>query len=76
MAFEKMLLSEYQINYIKKGLVVFLICPIRFSNLPGFNRPFRPVEMRDGLEKASFENLQKRMQTTKKISLGSPFQQL
>ena len=42
---EKMLLPEYQSNDIENCLVSFLICPIRFSNLPGFNRPFLPAEI-------------------------------
>ena len=39
-----MRLPGYQINEIKKDVVFFSICPMRFSNLPGFNRPFLPVE--------------------------------
>ena len=42
-------------------LVLFPIYPIRFSNLTGFNRSFLPVEMGEFLQKAPFENLQKRV---------------
>ena len=43
--FEKMLLPEYQSNDIERCFVLFPICPIRFSNLPGFDQPFLSVEM-------------------------------
>ena len=68
----KILLPEYQSNDIENCLVLFPICLIRLSNLPGFNRLFLPVEMGDLLQKASFENLQNRVKTTSKISLSSP----
>ena len=38
---------------IEKHLVPFSICPIKLSNLPGFNQPFLPVEVRDILQKPS-----------------------
>ena len=58
LAFEKMLLPEYQCNGIENCLVLFPICQIKSSNLPGFNQPFLPVEMGDFLHKAPSENLQ------------------
>ena len=70
-AFEKILLSEYQSNEIENCLILSPICQIRSSNLPGFNRPFLPVEIRDFLQKASFKNLQKRAKIASKISLCS-----
>ena len=45
LAFEKILLPEYQSNDIERCLVLFPIWPIRFSNLPGFNVPFIPVDV-------------------------------
>ena len=45
--FEKMLLPEHHSNDIENCLFLSLICPIRFSNLPGFNQPFLAVEMGD-----------------------------
>ena len=50
--FEKVVLSEYHINDIENCLVLFPVRPIRFSNLPGFDQPFLPVEMGDFLQKA------------------------
>ena len=67
-----MLLTEYQSNDIENYFVLFLIGPIRFSNLTGCNRPCLPDEMGDFLQKAPFENLQKQMKTASKISLSSP----
>ena len=37
-AFEKMQLPEYQRNYVENCFVLFSICPIKLSNLSGFNR--------------------------------------
>ena len=51
----KMRFPEYQSNYIENCLVLFTICPVRFSNLPGFNRPFLSVEMGDCLLAAPVE---------------------
>ena len=51
--FEKILLPEYQSNDTGNCLVIFLICPINFRNLPR-NRPFLPIEMGDFLSKAPF----------------------
>ena len=48
--------QSYQLPYC---LVLFVICPVRFTNLPAFNWPFLPVEMGDTLQKAPLENLQK-----------------
>ena len=70
--FEKILLPEYQSNDIENGLVLYPICQIRFSNLPGFNWPFLPVEIGDFLQKAPSKNQQKRLKTPSKISLCSP----
>ena len=55
-----MLLPEYQINDIEKGLVLSSISPVKFSNLPGFNQLFLPVEMGDFLQKTSLGNLRNR----------------
>ena len=63
--FKKMLLPKNQSNIyiyiyvIENCLVLFQICPIRLCNLPGFNQPCIFVKMRDFLQKACFENLQK-----------------
>ena len=48
---EKVPFPEHQSNYVENCLVLFLICPIRLGNLPGFNRFFLPDEMRDFLKK-------------------------
>ena len=53
------MIPQYQSNDVENCLVLSPICQIRFSNLPGFNRSFLPVEIGDFLEKAPFENLQK-----------------
>ena len=71
-AFEKILLPEYQRYDIENCLILLPICQIRFSNLPGFNQPFFPVEIGDFLQKAPLENLQKPVKTPSKISLCSP----
>ena len=65
----KSLLPEYQSNDIENCLVLSPICQIGFSNLPGFNRPFLPVEIGDFLQRAPFGNLQKRVKTPSKIFL-------
>ena len=39
-AFEKVLLPEHQSNDIETCFVSFLICPIKFRDLSGFNRSF------------------------------------
>ena len=59
--FEKIVLLEYHGNDVDNHLVLFPVRPIRLSNLPGFNRPFFPVEIGDFLQKAPFENLQIRV---------------
>ena len=41
---------------LKTIFVLSPICQIRFSNLPGFNRLFLPVEIGDFLQKASLGN--------------------
>ena len=41
-AFGKILIPEYQSNLMENCLILSLIYQIRFSNLPGFNRPFLP----------------------------------
>ena len=69
---KNILVPDYQSNDIENCLDLSLICQIRFSNLPGFNRSFLPVEMGDFLQKAPFENLQKRAKTESKTSLCSP----
>ena len=56
MAFEKMLLPKYQSNDIENRSVLFPICPIRLSDLPGFNWSFLLVEMGDIMQKAPFVN--------------------
>ena len=61
----KILIPEYQSNDIKNCLVLFPICQIRFSNLPGFNRLFLPVEIGDFLQKAPSENLLKTSENSK-----------
>ena len=55
----KFLLPEYQSNDVESCRALFLICQIRFSNLPSFNRSFLPVEIGEFQQKAPFENLQK-----------------
>ena len=45
-AFKKILLPEYQSNKMEDCLILSQICQIRFRNLPGFNWPFLPVEIR------------------------------
>ena len=57
-AFEKMLLPEYQSNDIENCLALFPICPIRFSNLFGFDRSFLPIEMGYFLQKVPENNKQ------------------
>ena len=54
---KKILFPEYRSNDIENYLVLFSICPIRFSNLPGFSQPWLPVEMGDFLHKARFKKL-------------------
>ena len=71
-AFEKILIPEYPSNDVENCRVLSPICQIRFSNLPGFNWSFLPVEIGDFLQKAPFENLQRRAKTASKISLCSP----
>ena len=66
-AFEKILLPEHHSNDIENCLVLSPICQIKFSNLPGFNRPFIPVEIGDFLQKAPFGNQQKRVKTPSEI---------
>ena len=53
-----MLLPEYQINDIEKGLAFFSICQLKFSNSLDSNKPFLPVEIGDFLQEVHFENLQ------------------
>ena len=58
----KIQLPEYhQSNDIKNCLVLSMTCQIKFSDLPSFNPTFLPVQMGDFLQKASFENQQKRV---------------
>ena len=71
LAFENILLPEYQSNEIENCLVLSPICQIRLSNLPGFNRSFLSVEIGDFLQKAPFENLPKGVKTPSKTSLCS-----
>ena len=56
---ENMLHPEYRSKDIENCLALFLIYPVRFSNAPGFNRPFVPFEIGDFLQKAPFEAKQK-----------------
>ena len=53
---------------IKGYLVLFPICPIKFSNLSGFNRLFLPVEMSDSLQKAYFPKPAKKSDNNKQDS--------
>ena len=46
-AFKKNLHPEYQSNDIESCLVLFPICPIISSNLPGFNLPFLRMDIGD-----------------------------
>ena len=71
-----MQLPEYQANDIEKGVVFISTCSIRFSNLPGFNRPFLPVENRRFSVVSIFCKHAKRVETTSKSSLCSPSYQL
>ena len=48
-AFEKIMIPEFQSNDVYDCPVLSPICQIRFSNLPGFNRSFLPVEIGDFL---------------------------
>ena len=52
---KKMLPLEHQMNSIENYLVLFLICPIRFRNLPDSNRPFLHVDTGDFLQKYPFK---------------------
>ena len=70
--FRTIVLLEYHINDTENCLVLFPVRPIWFSNLPGFKQPFLPIKMGDILQKASFENLQKRVKASSKIFLCSP----
>ena len=74
-AFDKIFFPDYHSNDIENCLVLFLVRQIRFSDSSGFNQPFFPVEIGDVVQKAPFENLQKRVQTPSKISLCSPSKQ-
>ena len=53
-AFDKILIPEYQSNDIENSLVLSLTCQIRFSNLPGFNPSFLPVEIGDFFAESTF----------------------
>ena len=53
--FEKILIPQYQRNDVENCIVLSLICQISFSNLPGFNHSFLPVEIGDFLKKAPFK---------------------
>ena len=63
--FEKILLPEYHSNDIENCLVLFLVRPIRFSNLPGSNRPFLPVEMGVFLQESTFRKPAKTSENAK-----------
>ena len=65
----KMLLPKYHSNDTENRPGLFPIYPIRFSNLPGFNQPFPPVEMETFCTQPPLENLQKRTKTTSKVYL-------
>ena len=67
----KILLPDYQANDIEEGLVLFSICPNTFNTLAGFNQPFSTVKMRDFLQKASFERLQKQEKQQARLHLFS-----
>ena len=68
---EKILVPEYLSNDVENCLVLSSICQIRFSNLPGFNRSFLPIEIGDFLQKAPFENLKKQQATFPCVLLPS-----
>ena len=53
----KMLLPEYQINDVDEGLILFVICRVRFSILLGSDPPFLPVEMSGRNGRFSAESL-------------------
>ena len=71
-AFEKIFLPECHTDDFESYFVLFPVRPIKFSNLPSFDRPFLPVEMGYVLQKALFEDVQKGVKTPSKISLCSP----
>ena len=56
LAFENLLLLNIKAMILKNYLVLFPICPVRFTNLTDFNRPFLPVKMGDFLQKAPFKH--------------------
>ena len=60
-----MLLPEYQSSDIENCLISFLMCAVRFRDLPGLDRPFVSVEMGDFLQKATFENPSKASKKSK-----------
>ena len=66
---ERIVLSEYHNNDIENCLVTLAICYIGFITLPALDRLLIAVNMRHFLQKVPFENLQKQMKTTIKISL-------
>ena len=51
------MLPEYHSDNIENYLVLFQVRLIKFSSLPGFNRPLLPVEMGDFLQKALSKTL-------------------
>ena len=68
MAFESVLLPEYQSNNVETVLPHYRHFQLDLVPLHGFNRSFLPVEMGDLLQKASFKNLLTRVNTTIKMS--------